>query len=486
MGTHRSRDQHQQHRSSSRRSADGVDVAPSWSSTGGSSSPTVPPSVSDGYFPPHFPLTAFTTPDTSPHPSSRLLPFTSMSSSGPSQHQHAQQKYWTPQVIAQNGLGVGPGPFHHPGPGAQHHGQSRPASRQSSLSVPNASHQPQLSPSSTQQQHLQQQQAYAFYAHAQAQYQHVLALQLQAQQHHQRQQAAVAARQRHEVESSHNGGQHHQQPNVHGRHPSSSRPPLTPTGLVYPISSSASMSAAQNPPPASRSQSWTYSMSPTVPSGGKPFSNNLQSPSPTSSTFAAAPSSQYSQAQMHAQAQAAAAAQISAMYFSSPTTPQYPSAYGMTSPMLASFVHQQQQQQQQQHQQQQHTRSATGPDAVKRHSSAALGGGVGLGVSTQNHGDGKKQRPSHNERSRTDSSTTTLMTMAAAAGSGSLSSPSTPSILQDSTGWKIKVRTAEMEADRSSKELEIARWRLVVLEEEQRQIEIEVSTIEFDSRWSDC
>jgi hypothetical protein len=56
-----------------------------------------------------------------------------------------------------------------------------------------------------------------------------------------------------------------------------------------------------------------------------------------------------------------------------------------------------------------------------------------------------------------------------------MSSPTTPSILQDSTGWKIKVRTAEMEADRSSKELEIARWRLVVLEEEQRQIEIEVS-----------
>jgi hypothetical protein len=42
-------------------------------------------------------------------------------------------------------------------------------------------------------------------------------------------------------------------------------------------------------------------------------------------------------------------------------------------------------------------------------------------------------------------------------------------------GWKSKARVAEMDADRSAKELEIARWRLAVLEEEQRTIELEVS-----------
>ena len=48
------------------------------------------------------------------------------------------------------------------------------------------------------------------------------------------------------------------------------------------------------------------------------------------------------------------------------------------------------------------------------------------------------------------------------------------SIVLESTGWKIKLRTAEMEADRSGKELEIARWRLVVLEEDRIANEIEV------------
>lgn len=48
------------------------------------------------------------------------------------------------------------------------------------------------------------------------------------------------------------------------------------------------------------------------------------------------------------------------------------------------------------------------------------------------------------------------------------------SVVLESTGWKVKLRTAEMEADRSGKELEIARWRLVVLEEDRASNEIEV------------
>ncbi|KAI5475314.1 hypothetical protein MNV49_001616 [Pseudohyphozyma bogoriensis] len=43
----------------------------------------------------------------------------------------------------------------------------------------------------------------------------------------------------------------------------------------------------------------------------------------------------------------------------------------------------------------------------------------------------------------------------------------------DLNGWKAKVKAIEMEADRSGKELEIARWRLAVLEEERISTEIE-------------
>lgn len=48
-------------------------------------------------------------------------------------------------------------------------------------------------------------------------------------------------------------------------------------------------------------------------------------------------------------------------------------------------------------------------------------------------------------------------------------------VVNESTGWKVKLRTAEMENDRSGKELEIARWRLVVLEEDRLREEIVVS-----------
>lgn len=62
------------------------------------------------------------------------------------------------------------------------------------------------------------------------------------------------------------------------------------------------------------------------------------------------------------------------------------------------------------------------------------------------------------------------------AGSRGSPSSTTPSgVVHESTGWKVKVRTAEMDADRSGKELEIARWRLMVLEEDRITNEIEVS-----------
>lgn len=48
-------------------------------------------------------------------------------------------------------------------------------------------------------------------------------------------------------------------------------------------------------------------------------------------------------------------------------------------------------------------------------------------------------------------------------------------VVVESAGWQIKLRTAEMEADRNRKELEIARWRLAVLEEDRLAAERDVS-----------
>lgn len=44
---------------------------------------------------------------------------------------------------------------------------------------------------------------------------------------------------------------------------------------------------------------------------------------------------------------------------------------------------------------------------------------------------------------------------------------------------KTKLRTAEIEADRIGKELEIARWRLTVLEEDRITNEVEVSLVQL-------
>jgi hypothetical protein len=65
--------------------------------------------------------------------------------------------------------------------------------------------------------------------------------------------------------------------------------------------------------------------------------------------------------------------------------------------------------------------------------------------------------------------------------SASMAATSDPSIVQDWTGWKMKMRAVEMDAERSAKELEIARWRLAVLEEEQRTAELEVSPAHSES-----
>lgn len=52
----------------------------------------------------------------------------------------------------------------------------------------------------------------------------------------------------------------------------------------------------------------------------------------------------------------------------------------------------------------------------------------------------------------------------------------------DLGAWKARMRTAEMDADRAEKELEIARWRLAVLEEERIAGEVEVRSLFLSSR----
>lgn len=374
---------------------------------------------------------SFTSPESSPHTAPRSLatfdspsPWTSHGSTNSISTPMGPSATVIPYPIASSTTSAGGN-------------ASRPPSRQSSLSVPvNISQQQQL--------HLQQQQqAYAIaqvQAQAAAQYQHVVALQYQAQLQMQQQQQQQ---------------QQHQQPrrkpgDVHG---GLEDVPQIPNGLVYPLNSMVSPTAhahGANWPP---SGGVSHSASPL----GAIYPPHLsQAVSPTTATFGNGTMSPHSQAQMYQ----SYINQSAAYYLAATSSP---------SPHSSSSHHLQQQQ------------HPTRPRISSSVSAVAVlgGGGGGGGGSAPNH-----RNPSMASPNATSSLSSPRVNGAEKQRQGSANpfSPPGPGAAgatpSDAVAvWKARAKEAEMEAGRNAKELEIARWRLSVLEGEQQANEFEVSAL---------
>ncbi|GAA5942929.1 uncharacterized protein JCM15063_006161 [Sporobolomyces koalae] len=356
----------------------------------------------------------FGSPESSPHPTNRSIPLVGglMSSVTQSTASNIQQQQpWSPPSTLT---------AHQVAPLAQN--PSRPPSRQSSLSVPVTSTQQQQ-----QQQQLQlhqQQQAYAIaqvQAQAAAQYQQVIALQYQAQAQAQQQQQ-----------------QHRQQrQRIRTGEAGLDEVGSMASGLAYPLNSLGL-------PAGQPQQSNWHSVSSHPPS---PMNANYpphisQAVSPTNANFG--PSVAAAQAHAQAQVQAQSQAQLyqnymnqSAAYYVAASASPHPSP-GHTQQSLAR------------------PRITSSVSAI-----AVLGGSGNAGSSGSKNGS----LPSPGSGPPRASSRANV-------GSGGSHSPfggaGTTDMSGDAAIWKARAREAEMDADRNAKELEIARWRLSVLEEEQR------------------
>ncbi|KAK4052762.1 hypothetical protein OIV83_002049 [Microbotryomycetes sp. JL201] len=391
----------------------------SWSSADGSPPPSMP-SLIDSYFPPSS-QTALTTPDSSPHPANRKLLSMSTASA------HKQWQAMSPiypirssnmQGALANGVGrQAPPPPVNGGAGqmrATGSSASRQPSRQPSLSllIPPPPVPPPPPPPIPAGLTPIQQQAYAqMYAQAQSQYQHMIALQYQAQQIHQRQQQIAVARQRLEMEQG------------------VVRQPSSP-GLVYPISSSS----VQTPLSAPMSSAyWGSNGHHGAYSQQYAYGSLSQTASPTVQAF--------------------------------PHGTQHLSGGGSPAYYGGSYGH--------------HLGNGIPPASPNRPPSMRSASSF-TPISSIKRADAtssaspastkRPQRPPH-LRTRSASATATLSTTSLAPLSpldmGDLGS-GTPS----PTG-KGKGKSAEIESDRAAKELEIARWRVSVLEEEQRLNDLE-------------
>ncbi|GAA5976200.1 hypothetical protein JCM5350_001379 [Sporobolomyces pararoseus] len=384
---------------------------------GGSVRGTSPKPPSQGYFqsqPPFARHSSFASPDSSPHPVPRTL--TPFDTPSPSHHP------WLSQASISS-ASMGPNSTLIPYPIAS--SASRPPSRQTSLSVPL---------NSSQQQHInlqQQQQAYAIaqvQAQAAAQYQHVVALQYQAQLQQQSQQRRKLG----EEETF-------QQPN----------------GLVYPLSSSTTSNHSQPPSNWPPSGGNSHSASPMNSNYPHSHPHLSQAVSPTSMTFAGSNTmSPHTQAQMYQ-----SYINQSAAYYL---------AASSNSPHSSPNQHHVQQQQQQQ---------PIRPRINSSVSAVAVLSGGGGGASSNNRNGSVSSPVSANslasprlngtEKGRQGSSS-----LFSSLGPGSGVGGGT-SLGDVAIAWKARAKEAEMEADRNAKELEIARWRLSVLEGEQQANEIE-------------
>lgn len=375
----------------------------------------------------------FGSPDSSPLPSHRTIP----SFAQPSASLPPQQQPWSPQSNNQNSS-LMPYPIasssssgNSTAPNA-----SRPPSRQSSLSVP---------PNSSQQQQIQlhqqqQQQAYAIahvQAQAAAQYQHVVALQYQAQVQQQQQQQNQRQRRR----TGDNG-------------PAFDDTPSVPNGLVYPLGSTG---VQQSQGQSNWHSGSPHPVSPMTPS----YPHLAQAVSPTSTTFAPTAVAAHAQAQAQAQMYQNYMNQSAAYYLvaqggggggaaSSPhASPAHPTRPRINSSVSAVAV-------------------------LGSASSNGKNGNVSSPVSASSKSMACPRPIGINEKQRQGGPTNVnglnpFSPLGAGADSRSSSAGS-----NDLSVWKARAKEAEMEADRNAKELEIARWRLSVLEEEQRTNEVEV------------
>ncbi|GAA5870436.1 hypothetical protein JCM8547_004031 [Rhodosporidiobolus lusitaniae] len=441
---------------------------------------------------------SLTSPETSPHPQYRSLAALGMPPStgggggngGTTLATPTSQRPWSPQIMAREYTMI-PYPVSSstsssstapttlssstsssiPPPSQASH-PSRPPSRGSSLSVPpNLSQSQQQQLQLAQQQQQQQQAAYAQYAQAHAQYQQAYAMQLaQAQVQAQQQQAQQQREQQHQHRLDRS-----RRRTMTGDESDGLLSPATangggantPNGLVYPLSSSVgangvpngtSWSAshpasplaatfnhqhltAQQPQQQQQLVALSQGVSPTTAS----FPSNVQQ-YPSSSAAAAAAVAAQAQAQ-------AIAANNAALINAAAAAGMFPSAY-LQSPVAVngpSAVHQGQ------------------PPRPRLSSSvssiAALGGG-----------DGKSGK------NGAAPSPTSAKTPSSSKGRGSLSASVPASLgggganaiqLDSPAGFKAKLKNAEVDVNRMEKELEIARWKLVTLEEDKNAAEIE-------------
>ncbi|PRQ72041.1 hypothetical protein AAT19DRAFT_9380 [Rhodotorula toruloides] len=379
----------------------------------------------DGYFASAGMRTpSWTSPESSPFPTQRSISSSFATSAAQSQPPWSPQQVQQLQQLQQYQLLMSQTP-------AAHHQTSRPPSRGGSLSVP-----PGMS-----QQHQQQQQAYAALAaqaqiqavHVQATYQQAMALHVQRQQ---QVQAQVQGASRRRGMSTGPIGEDD------GFLSPATATPATPSGF-YPLSAMTS--------PPTQNGAWSaasHPASPMVASFAPPQS--AYAASPTSASFpASATTYPYSSVNVNG----------------TPTGPG-PAYLGSPSPASASAaaVAYQQAAYQQQQQYARASGQAYPPQRPRLTSSVSSVAALGSGSKQSPGGGGGKKAGGADKmgmRNVPNGSTSEGTT----SGGVQLGDPP--------AGWKNKLKQSEMECERTAKELEIARWRLTVLEEEQRASELD-------------
>lgn len=380
----------------------------------------------------------FMSPDTSPHPSQRSI---SSSQYTPSN----QRTPWSPHMTSQYAPVAG-------SPSA--HSASRPPSRGSSLSVPVA-----MTPLSAAGP-TPHQQALAL-AQSQLQTQSQIMLQYQHMQ-------AVQQRQSHPSQGpilrrrATSGGLSETSDGLLS--PTTTATPATPNGFGFPFGVLTSPLMGSSP---SAQPSWSAHssglgphMMPYSSGPSSPYPGLSQTSSPTTASF---PSGAFTpQIPPHAilahpnGVYQSANSGGGAGYFAAPAGQASP--YGpmqQPSPTTAYFSAPPAQQQQR-------NNSLPYPPRPRISSSMSASGahGAGAGKASNSAGSGNAKSRGQVERSQSIPS-------APLSGGVPLGDP-------PPSGWKGKLKQAEQDADRMGKELEIARWRLTVVEEEQRAAEREV------------
>ncbi|GEM10884.1 hypothetical protein Rt10032_c12g4901 [Rhodotorula toruloides] len=356
----------------------------------------------------------------------------------PQQVQHLQQLQQYQLLMSQSLPPSQPG---------VHHQVSRPPSRGGSLSVPPSMS--QHTPTAAQQQQ-QQQQAYAALAaqaqiqavHVQATYQQVMALHVQRQQ-----QVQHGSSRRRGMSTGPTAA------DDDGFLSPATATPATPSGF-YPLSALTS--------PPTNNGTWSTASHPASPMVAS-FAQQQLSPqsayaaSPTSASFpGSAAAYPYSTVKVNA---TPTGPKPGPAYLGSP-----PPANASVAAAAAAAAYQQAAYQQQQ----QYARAsgqAYPPQRPRLTSSVSS-------VAALGSGNGSKQPPGGPSKKNGGADKTGLRNVS----NGSTSEGATSGGVQlgdPPAGWKNKLKQSEMECERTAKELEIAKWRLTVLEEEQRASELD-------------